>query len=371
MLRPMKRRSRFVVALSGGVDSATCAGLLVEAGHEVIGISMSLYNAHGTAHASPGRCCGPRDVEDARAVCTHLDIPFYIVDYEDLFQQTVIDDFVSTYQRGQTPNPCVRCNEQVKFLPLLERARALSAQALVTGHYARIESGPQGSDKRLLRGVDPNKDQSYFLFSMPRDALDFVQFPLGGLRKDEVREHARRLGLPVCDKPESQEICFVPDGDYARFVERKTGLLQVAAKASGDIVDQHGHVLGQHPGVHHFTIGQRRGLGFGTGQPQYVVSIDALRQRVVVGPKASLYASVAYVQEVRWLAPPTVTEFSALVQIRSRRAAAPATVTLLPDRTAFVRFDTPELAVTPGQAAVFYRDDQVLGGGFLDQPRSS
>jgi tRNA-specific 2-thiouridylase len=361
MLRAMSKRERIVVALSGGVDSATCAGLLVEAGHEVVGISMRLYNAKGTVSASGGRCCGPRDLEDARVVCAHLGIPFYVADYEEEFHRTVIDDFVATYQRGETPNPCVRCNEQVKFLPLLYRARALGATALATGHYARLE-GEKGA-RRLLRGVDGRKDQSYFLFGMPRSALDFVEFPLGGMTKDEVRGHARRLGLPVSEKPESQEICFVPDGDYAGFVERQGG----QSPPGGDVVDERGKVIGHHEGVHHFTIGQRRGLGFGVGSPQYVVGIDALSRRVKVGPKESLYAGRALVSQVRWLGEPPGDLLRCGVQIRYRRVPQSATVQLTGEQTAAVVFDSPELAVTPGQAAVFYDGDRVLGGGFISE----
>lgn len=355
----MSKRERIVVALSGGVDSATCAGLLVEAGHQVVGISMRLYNAKGTVSASGGRCCGPRDLEDARVVCAHLGIPFYVANYEEEFQRTVIDDFVATYQRGETPNPCVRCNEQVKFLPLLHRARALGATSLATGHYAQLDGEP--GTRRLRRGVDSRKDQSYFLFGMPRSALDFVQFPLGGMTKDEVRAHARRLSLPVSEKPESQEICFVPDGDYAAFVQRQG----VAVQTEGDIVDAAGRVLGRHDGVHHFTVGQRRGLGFGLGTPQYVVSIDALKRRVQIGPKESLYSQRAVVTDVRWLGDEPSSRLRCGVQIRYRRVPQPATVRRIDERSVAVLFDEPELAVTPGQAAVFYDGDEVLGGGFI------
>lgn len=359
MLRAMTQRERIVVALSGGVDSATCAGLLVEAGHEVVGISMRLYNAKGTASASGGRCCGPRDLEDARVVCAHLGIPFFVANYEDEFRRTVIDNFVATYQRGETPNPCVRCNEQVKFLPLLHRARALGATALATGHYAQLDGQP--GQRRLRRGVDARKDQSYFLFGMPRSALDFVQFPLGGMTKDEVRAHARRLLLPVSEKPESQEICFVPDGDYAGFVQRQGA----ATTSGGDLVDESGRVLGRHDGVHHYTIGQRRGIGIGLGSPQYVVAIDALTRRVRIGPKQSLYSNRARVADVRWLGESPGEIVRCGVQIRYRRAAQLATLQRTSESTVEVQFDEPELAVTPGQAAVFYDGDRVLGGGFI------
>ena len=351
----------WVVALSGGVDSATCAALLVEAGQRVVAISMRLYNAQGTEHSSGGRCCGPRDLEDARRVCAHLDIPFYVANYEEDFRRAVIDDFVASYSEGRTPNPCVRCNEKVKFLPLLYRARALGAQALCTGHYARIGDGPDGQ-KRLLRAVDASKDQSYFLFGMPRAALDYVRFPLGELTKDQVRAHARRLGLPNADKPESQEICFVPDGDYAGFVQRALG-----SEVGGEIVDQHGQVLGHHQGVHRFTIGQRRGLGVGGGPVQYVTAINAAEQRVQVGPREALSCPATEVGEVRWLidAPPVGSELPAGVQIRYRRRPQPARLRIVASDRVEVEFAEPEQAVTPGQAAVFYDGETVLGGGFI------
>ena len=356
----------WVVALSGGVDSATChkfhAALITrEAGQRVVAISMRLYNAQGTEHSSGGRCCGPRDLEDARKVCAHLDIPFYVANYEEDFRRAVIDDFVASYSEGRTPNPCVRCNEKVKFLPLLYRARALGAQALCTGHYARISDGPDGQ-KRLLRAVDATKDQSYFLFGMPRAALDYVRFPLGGLTKDEVRAHARRLGLPNADKPESQEICFVPDGDYAGFVQRALG-----SEVSGEILDQHGKVLGHHQGVHRFTIGQRRGLGVGGGPVQYVTAINAAEQRVYVGPREALLCPATAVSEVRWLidAPPTGSELLAGVQIRYRRQPQPARLRIVASDRVEVEFAEPEQAVTPGQAAVFFDGETVLGGGFI------
>ena len=371
MLPAMSRSPLLVVALSGGVDSATVAGLLVEAGHEVVGISMRLYNARGTEHSSGGRCCGPRDLEDARQVCSHLGIPFYVADYEEDFRRAVIDDFVVSYRAGRTPNPCVRCNEQVKFLPLLHRARALGAEALCTGHYARIveHRGEKGVQRRLQRAVDRHKDQSYFLFGMPRQALDAVRFPLGDLTKDEVRAHARRLHLPNADKAESQEICFVPDGDYAGFVERSAGLDGGVGSDGmrGEIVDSSGRVVGEHQGFHRFTIGQRRGLNIGLGEPQYVIGIDALTRRVRIGPRAALARTEAVVDEVRWLIdPPAIgTELLAQVQIRYRRPPQPARIRVLAGGLAEVSFVEPEHGVAPGQAAVFYDGETVLGGGFL------
>jgi tRNA-uridine 2-sulfurtransferase len=347
------------VALSGGVDSATAAALLVESGARVVGLTMRLYDAKGTAASTGGRCCGPRDIEDARRVAMHLDIPFYVCNYEAEFTARVVDDFVAEYASGRTPNPCVRCNQHIKFTPLLKRARALGCDTLATGHYARIVGGDDGV-LRLGRAVDRGKDQSYFLFNMPHAALAAVRFPLGGMTKDEVRAHARRLGLPNCDKPESQEICFVPDGDYAGFVARR------APAAAGEIVDFDGRALGTHDGVHRFTVGQRRGIGVsaGDGDPRYVVSVDALTRRVTVGPPAALDRDTIDVTDLAWSGPLPSGELRASVQVRYRHPPAPATITIN-DARAHVRFDTPERAPAPGQAAVFYAGETVLGGGFI------
>ncbi|MEJ7604401.1 MAG: tRNA 2-thiouridine(34) synthase MnmA, partial [Kofleriaceae bacterium] len=267
-----------VAALSGGVDSAVAAALLVEQGHRVVGMTMRLYDARGTAAASGGRCCGPRDVEDARAVAVHLGIPFYVIDLAAEFTAAVVDDFVEAYLDGETPNPCVKCNQHIKFTPLLERARAIGADVLVTGHYAQIIDG------QLHRGIDAGKDQSYFLFSMPAHELTSVRVPLGGMTKDQARAQAIRLGLPNATKDESQEICFVPDGDYAGFVSAQALRRGKPLPIAGDIVDDRGTVLGRHDGAHRFTIGQHRGLGnLTTKEKLYVTSVDPQRGEVRVG----------------------------------------------------------------------------------------
>ncbi len=350
-----------VAALSGGVDSAVAAGLLVEQGHRVVGMTMRLYDARGTAASSGGRCCGPRDVEDARAVCAHLGIPFYVVDLAAEFGEAVMEDFVEAYLAGETPNPCVKCNQHIKFTPLLERARAIGADVLVTGHYAQIVDA--AGDHQLLRGIDAGKDQSYFLFSMPAHELPHVRFPLGGMTKDDVRAHALRLGLPNAVKPESQEICFVPDGDYAGFVSAQALKRGRPMPGPGAIVDQAGTVVGKHDGVHRFTIGQHRGLGNMTTKDKvYVTSIDPARSEIRVGPKEAAERRELEIRDLRWLSAPR-TSMSAAVQVRHRGTPIAAAVTIEGDR-ARVTLVEPTVAAR-GQAAVIYDGDRVLAGGWL------
>lgn len=346
-----------VAALSGGVDSATAAALLVEQGHRVVGMTMRLYDARGTAASSGGRCCGPRDVEDARAVCAHLGIPHYVIDLAAEFGDAVVEDFVEAYLAGETPNPCVKCNQHIKFTPLLQRARAIGADVLVTGHYAQIIDGA------LYRGLDAGKDQSYFLFSMPGHELTSVRFPLGGMTKDEVRTHALRLGLPNAVKPESQEICFVPDGDYAGFVAATALRRGRTLPTTGSIVHEDGRVVGQHEGVHKFTVGQHRGLGnLTTKDKLFVTAIDPATAEVRVGPREAAEKRELSVRDLRWLSAPQTT-LTAQVQVRHRGTPIRADVTVDGDH-ATVRLAEPTVAA-PGQAAVLYAGDRVLAGGWI------
>ncbi len=348
---------RIVVAMSGGVDSSVAAALLVEQGFEVVGITMKLSG-------SASRCCSLDDTEDARRVAERLGIRFYVANYTEAFRREVMEPFADAYLRGETPIPCVACNQRLKFGHLLERARGLGAERVATGHYARVERmGERGGQwLRLLRGRDPRKDQSYFLFDLDQERLGRLAFPVGDMTKDEVRACARALGLATAEKPESQEICFVPDGDYARVVE---ALRPGAVPGAGAIVDESGRLVGQHGGIHHFTVGQRRGLGIAQGKRRYVKRIDASRNRITVAPAERLTARGARLTGVSWIAgAPAGPEVSASVQIRYRHRAAPARIA---SRGADVEvwFDEPVSAVTPGQAAVFYQGDAVLGGGWI------
>jgi tRNA-specific 2-thiouridylase len=353
---------RIVVAMSGGVDSSVAAALLKEAGHEAIGVSMQLYDQRGEAGVSFGTCCTLDDLYDARRVARAIGIPHYIVNFEREFNDEVVSDFVREYVAGRTPIPCVHCNSDLKFATLLERAEGFGAERVATGHYARLHREPDGR-VRLLRGRDAAKDQSYFLFSLTQSQLARAEFPVGELRKDDVRAHARRLGLAVSEKKDSYEICFVPDNDYAAFVERHAP----GALAPGVVTDRTGHVLGRHEGTHRFTIGQRKGLGLSSRIPLYVVDIRPEERAVVVGPRESLERSSMSASKVNWIAgEPPAEAIRADVQIRYRHRAAPATIVPLAGARVRVDFDQPQPAITPGQATVFYVGDEVVGGGWID-----
>jgi tRNA-specific 2-thiouridylase len=351
-----RQRERVVVAMSGGVDSSVAAALLVEAGYEAVGVTLKL------ADGASG-CGSPAHAEDARRVAEQLGIGFHVADYRERFQREVAEAFADAYLAGRTPIPCVRCNSRFKFDCLLEHARRLGATALSSGHYARVDTDPETGRRRLRRAGDPEKDQTYFLFELSQAQLASVCFPLGDLKKAQVREHARRLGLEVVQKPESQEICFVPDGDTAGAVER---LRPGALPGEGTLVDAGGRVLGRHAGVHRFTVGQRRGLGIASQRRLYVTRIDAETNRVVVGGREELLARGARLEGVNWIAGEAPRgALRASVRVRYRHAGAPARIEPEPDGGARVFFDDAVAAVAPGQAAVFDRDAEVLGGGWI------
>jgi tRNA-specific 2-thiouridylase len=362
--------TRVVVAMSGGVDSSVTAALLAEAGYDVVGITLQLYD-HGAAVGRKGACCAGQDIHDARRVADRLGVPHYVLDYESRFRADVIDDFADSYVRGETPIPCVRCNQTVKFRDLLTTARDLGAEALATGHYVRRVDGPEGPE--LHRGADPARDQSYFLFATTPDQLDLLRFPLGGLDKDETRALAARFDLPVAAKPDSQDICFVPEGRYADIVEK----LRPGAFEPGEIVDAGGIVLGRHDGIVHYTIGQRRGLGIGGRKdedaPLYVVRLEPESRRVVVGPRAALARDRLTVQAVNWLGGGVGPAAGTRVQVKLRSTHAPVPARIEPlggalgGGRAEVVLDAPEHGIAPGQACVFYDGERVLGGGWIER----
>lgn len=348
--------NRVLVAMSGGVDSSVAAALLHEAGHDVVGVTLHLWDA--ASDQQVGRCCAPEDREDARRTCAHLGIPHYVLDERESFRRHVIDPFIDEYQAGRTPIPCVSCNRTVKLTYLTDVAQRFGCSHIATGHYARVEHTPDGR-LRLLRGVDSEKDQSYFLFGLPQSTLARLLFPLGRLTKAEARAEGRRLGVPNADKPESQELCFVPDGRVDDFIRR-----QGSPTRAGNIVDHDGVVLGRHEGIAGFTRGQRRGLGLGGGGARYVLRIVPDRAEVVVGPEAALYESQLAAIDAHWVARRPTAPFRGEVRIRYRHRGGLAEVT--PSGDGFeVRFDEPQRAITRGQAAVVYRGDEVIGGGFI------
>ncbi len=353
-------QTRVVVAMSGGVDSSVVACMLHAEGYEVIGITLQLYD-YGAAISKKGACCAGKDIYDARRVAEKLGIPHYVLDYESRFKESVMDDFVDTYLAGSTPVPCIRCNQSVKFKDLLKTAQDLGADALATGHYVqRIEHNGRSE---LHRGADHSKDQSYFLFATTQEQLDFLRFPLGAQSKEETRNLARKFDLSVAEKPDSQDICFVPNGDYAAVIEKlRPGVVQ-----SGEIVHLDGKVLGQHQGIIHFTIGQRKGLGIAWPEPLYVLKLDAETNQVIVGPSSSLATKSFFVKELNWLDAEPIPESGRQVEIKWRSVQEPrlATIYSTGDATALVEIFDAKDAVAPGQACVMYDGERLLGGGWI------
>ena len=355
--------SRVVVAMSGGVDSAVTAALLHEAGLEVVGITLQLYD-HGAATGKTGACCAGRDIADARNVADAIGIPHYVLDFEARFKAAVIDDFARSYALGRTPIPCVRCNQKIKFTDLLEVARDLGAAALATGHYARRVGGASGAE--LWRAADPAKDQSYFLFATTQDQLDFVRFPLGELDKATTRRHAQRLALPVAAKAESQDICFVPEGHYSRVV----GKLEPSAMRKGAILHVDGQKLGEHAGIGHYTVGQRRGLGIAAAERLYVVGLDAEKAEVRVGPRRASLVGGVEIRDAnrlgRWLCGRPLA-----IRHRYNEPAVEGSIAAVDGDTARLAFSAPQSGVAPGQAAVLYDGDRVLGGGWIERTEAA
>ena len=358
-------QTRVVVAMSGGVDSSVVAAQLAEEGYDVVGVTLQLYD-HGAALAKKGACCAGRDIHDARRVAEEMGFPHYVLDYENTFREAVIDEFADSYLAGATPVPCIRCNERVKFKDLLETAKDLDADCMATGHYIQRQMGDTKAE--LHSAADGNRDQSYFLFSTTQDQLDYLRFPLGHLKsKDETRALATKYGLSVADKPDSQDICFVPDGNYAKLIEK----LRPGSAEAGDIVDLDGNVLGTHKGVIHYTVGQRRGLGIGgLADPLYVVKLDVDKKHVIVGPRDMLATRRVPIREINWLGDEKFTDMkerNIMVRVRSTRPPTDAILRPISETEAEVELMVAEQGVSPGQACVFYDPDstRVLGGGWI------
>jgi len=365
---------KIAMAMSGGVDSSAAAAMLKEAGHELVGFTMQLWNQNRGLNVDengdslPSRCCSLDDVYDARRVAEELGFPFYVLNLERDFERDVVKPFVTKYLEGETPIPCVACNSRLKFASLDRLAQSLGCDKVATGHYARVRDDEAANRYRLLRGRDVNKDQSYFLWELTQGQLAHAMFPLGEMSKPEVRDVARRYGLAVAEKSESQEICFVPDGDYAGFIDRYLEAEGEEARApeAGEIVNTRGEVVGAHQGIHRYTVGQRRGIGVSNPLPLYVVNVDAERNRVIIGEGDELLSREFTAAGVNWVAFDAPRErIRADVRVRYRHAAAPASIEPAGDARVRVIFDEPQRAITPGQATVFYRGDEVLGGGWI------
>lgn len=358
--------TRVVVAMSGGVDSSVVAAKLKDEGYDVVGITLQLYD-HGVAIQKKGACCAGQDIHDARQVSEAIGIPHYVLDYENRFKDSVMEDFADSYIRGETPIPCVRCNQEVKFKDLLITAKDLDADVLATGHYVRRVG--YATQAQMCKAVDPLKDQSYFLFATTQDQLNYLRFPLGGLVKDDVRQLAEKYGLSISDKPDSQDICFVPEGGYAGVIER----LRPGAGEPGEIIHLDGRVLGEHKGIIYYTIGQRRGIGVGGGDPLYVIKLDPNKKQVIVGPKAALEISKVFIKELNWLGE-KIPEEGIKIQVKVRSTSSAEAATLFAgesdDKAHFI-LDKPEYGVSAGQAAVFYDENFLLGGGWIIRAVSS
>ena len=358
-------RQKVLAAMSGGVDSGVAAALVAEEGHDVTGVTLKLW-CYGTSPVSPRACCTLDAIDDARGVATRMAFPHFVIEAEDTFRDKVLQPFLDSYASGRTPYPCALCNQHLKFGDLVDRMSALGSDVLVTGHYARVRQLEDGS-YGLFKAVDDHKDQSYALALMPYDVLSRVRFPLGEFEKDEVREHGRRLGLTLWDKPESQDLCFVPDGDYAGYMVDKLG--ETRGTEPGPILTQDGRKLGTHRGIIHYTVGQRRGLGIAAEEPLYVLAIDAEENAIVVGPRAALVSPALLTQSVNWLLPePPADGARAQVKIRYHHPAAEATLHPSDGDAVEIRFETPQPAITPGQLAVIYDGERVLGGAHIGRP---